>query len=331
MTRYRDATGDGISDESQDLVTGIGFDLDKRPPDHTSNGVTLAIDGWLYLAIGDFGFMQAQGTDGRTLQLHGGGVVRVRPDGTEFELFCRGTRNIYEVAVDPWLNVFARDNTNDGGGWDIKVHALFHGAEMGYPSRFKNFADETMPTLGVYRRRLRHGRHSTSRNLTIPPPFGDMLYTADWGRNAIYYHPLKGEKEAWFDIGQEIFCEIERPTTIKADAAGNIFIASWKGGEYTYKGENVGYIALVRAPEAQRKAGPPPALPPVSPSDSVRHVDPKTVQAVSELLDSPSATTRLRAQRFALRHKIDPSRLGEHRPHPSSNRAWPSPRCSRAG
>ena len=140
-----------------------------------------------------------------------------------------------------------------------------------------------------------------------------MLYTADWGRNAIYYHPLKGEKDAWFDIGQETFCEIERPTNIKADAAGNIFIASWKGGEYTYKGENVGYIALVRAPEAQRKAGPPPALPPVSPSDSVRLVDPKTVQAVSELLDSPSATTRLRAQRFAPRHKINPSRPGETR------------------
>jgi putative membrane-bound dehydrogenase-like protein len=261
LSRFRDTTGDGVSDERQELVSGIGFDLTKRPPDHTSNGVTLAVDGWLYLAIGDFGFMEAKGTDGRTLQLHAGGVVRVRPDGRELEVFATGARNIYEVAVDPWLNVFARDNTNDGGGWDIKVHAFFHGADMGYPRLFKNFADETMPSLGVY-----GGGSGTGATYiqepAVPAPFGDMLYTADWGRNAIYYHPIKGEKGAWFDIGHETFCEIERPTTIKADATGNIYIASWKGGEYTYKGEDVGYIALVRAPATQKAAASP--VPPAS-------------------------------------------------------------------
>jgi len=260
LSRFRDTNGDGVSDETQELVSGIGFDLTQRPPDHTSNGVTLAIDGWLYLAIGDFGFMQAKGTDGRRLQLHAGGVVRVRPDGSELETFACGTRNIYEVAVDPWLNVFARDNTNDGGGWDIKVHALYDHADLGYPRLFKNFADETMPSLGIY-----GGGSGTGATYiqepAVPAPFGDMLYTADWGRNTIYYHPVKGEAGAWFDIGQETFCEIERPTTIKADVSGNIYIASWKGGEYTYKGEDVGYIALVRAPEAQKAAAAAP-LPP---------------------------------------------------------------------
>ena len=288
LTRYRDTTGDGVSDETQELVSGIGFDLTQRPPDHTSNGVTLGIDGWLYLAIGDFGFMEARGTDGRTLQLHGGGVVRVRPDGREMETFATGTRNIYEVAVDPWLNVFARDNTNDGGGWDIRVHALFHGADMGYPRRFKNFTDETMPSLGVY-----GGGSGTGGTYVhepaVPAPFGDMLFTADWGRNAIYYHPVKGERGAWFDIGQEIFCEIDRPTTLQADSAGNLYIASWKGGEYTYKGENVGYIALVRAPAAQKAA---PAGPPLSGM---------TAAEAARQLASPSHTRRLAAQRAVLR------------------------------
>jgi len=289
LSRFRDTTGDGVSDETQELVSGIGFDLTKRPPDHTSNGVTLAIDGWLYLAIGDFGFMEAKGTDGRTLQLHAGGVVRVRPDGRELEVFATGTRNNYEVAVDPWLNVFARDNTNDGGGWDIKVHALFHGADMGYPRLFKNFADETMPSLGVY-----GGGSGTGATYiqepAVPAPFGDMLYTADWGRNAIYYHPLKGEKGAWFDIGHETFCEIERPTTIKADAFGNIYIASWKGGEYTYKGEDVGYIALVRAPAAQKAAASP--VPPVSRL---------TAAEVAREVASGSQSRRLAAQSAILR------------------------------
>ena len=33
------------------------------------DGVSLGIDGWLYLAIGDFGFLRAEGTDGRQLQI----------------------------------------------------------------------------------------------------------------------------------------------------------------------------------------------------------------------------------------------------------------------
>jgi putative heme-binding domain-containing protein len=293
LSRFRDTTGDGMSDETQVLVKGIGFDLSERPPDHTSNGVTLGIDGWLYLAIGDFGFMEATGSDGRTRQLHAGGVVRVRPDGRELEVFATGTRNNYEVAVDPWLNVFARDNTNDGGGWDIRVHALFHGAEMGYPRLFKNFVDETMPSLGVY-----GGGSGTGatyiQEAAVPAPFGDMLYTADWGRNAIYYHPLKGESGAWFDIGQEVFCEIERPTTLQADAAGNIYIASWKGGEYTYKGEDVGYIALVRSPAAQKTAAPSPPPPATAPATEwVRQ------------LAAPSHSRRLAAQRALLRQPAE--------------------------
>ena len=124
LEAFTDKDGDGIAEERKVLIKGIGFDLSKRPPDHTSNGVTLGIDGWLYLAIGDFGFMEAEGVDGRKFQFRGGGVVRVRPDGTGMELYARGTRNIYEVAVDPWLNLFARDNTNDGGGILLKLREL---------------------------------------------------------------------------------------------------------------------------------------------------------------------------------------------------------------
>ena len=75
----------------------------------------LGIDGWLYIAGGDFGFMEAEGTDGRKLQLRGGGIIRVRPDGTNLQLYSRGTRNILEAAVSPLCDIFARDNTNDGG------------------------------------------------------------------------------------------------------------------------------------------------------------------------------------------------------------------------
>ena len=69
------------------------------------------------MAIGDQGCFEATGTDGTKATLYGGGVLRVRPDGSQLSVLLTGTRNIYDVAVDPYLDLFARDNTNDGGGW----------------------------------------------------------------------------------------------------------------------------------------------------------------------------------------------------------------------
>src|SRR6185295_7491323 len=101
LSAYIDRDGDGVADEEKVLVKNIAFTFKDRPADHSSNGIELGIDGWLYCAIGDFGFLEAEGTDGRKLQLRGGGVVRVRPDGSGLELFSYGTRNILETAVSP--------------------------------------------------------------------------------------------------------------------------------------------------------------------------------------------------------------------------------------
>ena len=86
LSVFRDTNGDGTADESHVLIEGISTDeVEKRGADHTTNGIRMGIDGWIYIAVGDFGFQQAKGRDGRTLGRRGGGVVRVRPDGTEMD------------------------------------------------------------------------------------------------------------------------------------------------------------------------------------------------------------------------------------------------------
>ena len=102
LTAYHDDNGDGVADRSETLVKGIGFDLKFRGADHTTNGIRLGIDGYIYVAVGDYGFVKAVGKDGTTLQLRGGGIVRVRTDGSGLEVVSRGQRNIYDVAVDPY-------------------------------------------------------------------------------------------------------------------------------------------------------------------------------------------------------------------------------------
>ena len=290
LSAYRDLDGDGVAEEHRVLVQGIGFDLGGRPADHTSNGVRMGIDGWLYLAIGDFGFREAVGSDGTRLQLHGGGVVRVRPDGSELEQWSRGTRNIYGVAVDPWLDLFARDNTNDGGGWDVRLHHCVALAEHGYPSLYKNYAEETLAPLADY------GPGSGTSACfvdepTLPLPFGRTLFTCDWGRNRVYRHPL-ARQGASFRAGQEVFASIPRPTDLGVDASGTITIAGWRGGKYRYDGDEVGLLVQLRP-----KSGPA--------ADPVPRVGELTRGQLLARLASDSAIWRLAAQREILRRPRD--------------------------
>lgn len=181
---FFDRDHDGIAEEQKTLVRGIAFTFKDRPADHSSNGLELGIDGWLYAAIGDFGFMEAVGADGKRLQLRGGGVVRVRPDGSDLELWAEGTRNILEVAVSPLLDGFARDNTNDGGGWDVRFHHFSGMTQHGYPRLFKNFADEIVAPLADYGGGSGCGAVWIDEP-DIPARWNNAPFTADWGREVI--------------------------------------------------------------------------------------------------------------------------------------------------
>lgn len=289
LSAFIDKDGDGVADEQKILVKNIAFGFKDRPADHTSNGVTLAIDGWLYLAIGDFGFLKAEGTDGRTLQLRGGGVVRVRPDGTGLELYSSGTRNILEVAMDPLLNGFARDNTNDGGGWDIRLHHFTGLEDHGYPRLFKNFGDEIVRPLADY------GGGSGCGALYLSEPgfpdgYGDALYTADWGRDRVFRHKVT-PNGATFKADQSEFLTVPRVTDLDVDANGHIYVSSWKGATFTFAGEDVGYI--LRVTPKGSEAAPLPNYSKLDKPGLIRE------------LESPSHRRRLAAQREMVGRGID--------------------------
>ncbi|MCY2965413.1 MAG: c-type cytochrome, partial [Planctomycetota bacterium] len=292
LSVFHDRDGDGVSEESQILVRNIGFGLDFRGADHTTNGIQLGIDGWIYVAVGDYGFIQATGSDGREVQMKGGGIARVRPDGSELELVSRGQRNIYDVAVSPLLDLFTRDNTNDGGGWNVRLSYVPHGAQMGYPSLFLNFADEIVQPLADY------GGGSPCGSLyidepTLPGELGQSLYTCDWGRSVVYRHPLS-PSGAGFVAEQEPFLEVPRPTDMEVDRSGNIYVSSWKDGGFNFGNPNVGYVIKVSPPRGAQENVPAAAA-----------NDPNSASTANLLarLASRSHTTRIQAQQEILRAK----------------------------
>ncbi len=251
VTALRDTDGDGIADIRRTLVRGLGFGLDFRGADHTTNGIEMGIDGWLYVAVGDYGAVKATGADGREIQMRGGGNVRVRPDGSDLEIYTRGTRNDYDLAIDPYLNLFARGNTNDGGGFDIRMYHFVAGTTFGYPSLFRNFQDEVAPPIADYGTGSGTGMLYV-HDASLPAPFGDALYSVDWGRNAVFRHALT-PKGSTFSVTQDEFVSVPRPTDMAIDGSSHLYLASWDGGQFRYAGENVGYLARLTHQNVKRQ------------------------------------------------------------------------------
>lgn len=291
VTAFYDDNGDGQSDRSEVLVEGLGFDLNFRGADHTTNGMRLGIDGFLYIAVGDYGFIKARGKDGTELQMLGGGVVRVRTDGSGLEIVSRGQRNIYDVAVDPFLNLFTRDNTNDGGGWNVRLSHVIPSGQYGYPSLYMNFPDEIVQPLADYGGGSPCGALFIDED-ALPAPLGHALYMCDWGRSVVYRHPLKA-KGAGYEAEQVPFVELPRPTDMDVDASGRIFISSWRDGGFNYSGPNVGYVVCLRPEGAQPVAFP----------DVTKLSD----EQLLALIGSGSHVRRLHAQREILRRGEKPA------------------------
>ncbi len=293
ITTYRDSDGDGKADQIKDIVVNAGYGLDKHPADHTSNGIRQAIDGWIYCAIGDFGLPDAKGSDGSTVSLRGGGVLRIRPDGSEIEMYGTHNRNIYDVAMDPLLNGFLRDNTNDGDGWNSRLTHLVQTGEYGYPSLYKRFSDDIIQPLHDY------GGGSAVGSLFVAEPGvpgldGGALLTCDWGTSTIYHNQVTPQGPGYVVGEQKEWAKIERVTDIDVDAFGNFYAASWRGAVFTYNGEKVG--AVLRYAPTGIKPAVFPDLARASEADLVKvH------------LASASAVCRQQAQNELLRRGTKPA------------------------
>jgi len=286
LSVFIDHDHDGVADEQKTLVKNLAFGFDKRPADHTTNGLSIGVDGWLYIAGGDFGFIDAEGTDGRKLTHRGGGVIRVQPDGTGLEIYSTGTRNILEVAISPQMDMFARDNTNDGGGWDVRLHHFTGSEDHGYPRLYKNFNDECVQPLADY-----GGGSGCGAVYIDEPGFGKWNrapFTADWGTGSLYRHTVQPQGSTFAETAKpESFIKMPRPTDADVDGNSRVYCASWLGATFKWNGPKVGYIVCVRPKDYK-----PTPLP-----DFGNASDDELIA----LLKTPSYRRRMEAQRELLR------------------------------
>ncbi|GAA4312833.1 hypothetical protein GCM10023149_08350 [Mucilaginibacter gynuensis] len=288
---FEDKDHDGVADgPAKPLIEHISNEhmLVERGTDHATNGIRMGIDGWIYIAVGDFGFHDAIDRSGKKMTMLGGGIVRVRPDGTEMEVFTHGTRNLYDVAIDPYMNVFTRDNTNDGGGWNIRFSHHIQSGEYGYPVLFQHFTDEIIPALADL------GGGSGTGSLFMDEPgwpekYNRVPMTADWGRNELFIDRVQPDG-ASFLLKEEEFIQLPQITDLDVDGSGRLYLSAWDGAGYSGNPAK-GYVVRAVPTDWTYKAFP--------------DLKAASVSDLAGLLHSASAVTRLNASQELITRPAD--------------------------
>lgn len=111
LWRLKDTDDDGVADVRE--VVAHGFGMHIAYAGHDMHGPRLGPDGRIYWTIGDKGVNVTDKSGKKWYYPNQGALMRVEPDGTGFEVFAHGLRNVQEVAFDDFGNVFGVDNDAD--------------------------------------------------------------------------------------------------------------------------------------------------------------------------------------------------------------------------
>jgi putative membrane-bound dehydrogenase-like protein len=241
----------GRGEERKDLLNGLGLKPEDNPTRlHCANGVVVGHDGWLYLALGDNG-VNVLRPEGDRLIHHGGGILRCRPDGRNLHLFSTGLRNIYDIALDAELNVFTRDNENDGGTYMVRVCHSFFGADHGYPYHYEDRKGEAMPPIGDF------GLGSSAGGVCyleqqFPPAYRGNLFFCEWGKSVVRYELKRSGsgfapvKEIEFATGDSKDTYPFKPTDIVIQPDGTMMVSDYADGQRPKRGRGrIYHIAYV--------------------------------------------------------------------------------------
>ncbi len=168
-----------------DLITNDNpHPWDPSFNDHVPSNCHLGMDGYLYISTGDKGVYGAVGTDGRKLEMHGGGIYRMRPNGTELEPYTTGTRNHLDIAINSEEEMFTYDNTDDGVGWWTRVTHMVDGGFYGYPYDYKPRRPYTLWMMLDYGGGAPTGACAYNED-ALPDEYKGNLFVCDWVRGQV--------------------------------------------------------------------------------------------------------------------------------------------------
>jgi quinoprotein glucose dehydrogenase len=133
--RLRDTTGNGKADQRE--VIAHGFGLHIAYGGHDMHGLRVGPDGRIYWSIGDKGISVVSKEGKKFLYPNQGGVMRCDPDGSNFEVFAHGLRNVQEMAFDEHGNWFGVDNDSDSANESERFVYIVEGMDAGWRNNYQ--------------------------------------------------------------------------------------------------------------------------------------------------------------------------------------------------
>lgn len=135
LWRLRDENGDGTIDSR--AVVSEGYNIHPAFGGHGISGVTLGPDGRVYWEVGDMGFDVVDKSGRRWSSPNKGAVLRANSDGSDFEVFATGIRNLQELAFDEYGNLISVDNDGDYPGETERLVYLTEGSDSGWRANWQ--------------------------------------------------------------------------------------------------------------------------------------------------------------------------------------------------
>ena len=191
--RLHDANGDGVIDRQTTISDG--YNTHMAFGGHGVSGVTLGPDGRLYWEVGDIGFNVVDKTGKRWAYPSQGAVLRSELDGSNFEVFAAGIRNLQEFSFDEHGNLVSVDNDGDHNGENERVVYIPYGSDSGWRSNWQ-YGKYTDPRNNRYNvwmdEQLFKPRHELQSAHIVPP-------VKSWhaGPSGMVYNPGTALSDEW--------------------------------------------------------------------------------------------------------------------------------------
>ena len=253
LSAFTDTDGDGRADRRVDLMTGLG---PANPAfsginDHIASGVRLGIDGFLYIAVGDKGIPRGVGKDGTTIRMKGGGVIRIRPDGTDLEVVSTGERNPLSVALTDRDEIFTYGNDDDSHRWPNSLTHHIVGGHYGYPYEFLTAPWRCLPVMsgqigGAGAQAIIYNEDG------LATTYQGNLLACDWGLQAVFRYELAKAGATFKVVKREPLVTKGslgdfRPFSIAVDADRNaLILVDWAYNGWLADGPKTGRLYRLR-------------------------------------------------------------------------------------
>ena len=255
---FTDTNGDDKADKKDVLFEGVG----GEQHDHGIHAFTFGPDGKLYFNFGNAGdsILDKNGNivkdpDDVAVNNHGepyrqGMVFRCDIDGSNLEVLGHNFRNIYEVAVDAFGDLWQSDNDDDGNR-GVRINYVMEHGNYGYTDEmtganwgeYRINMEDSIPYRhwhlndpGVVPNLLQTGAGAPTGILVyegnlLPEVFHNQLIHSDALLNVVRSYPVEKSGAGYTakieNIAEGIYDKWFRPSDVGVAPDGSLFVADW--------------------------------------------------------------------------------------------------------